>query len=35
MTVVTKLADPDPCDLTDVDLREYKGAFRRGTTGPR
>lgn len=25
MTVVTKLADPDPYDLTDVDLREYKG----------
>lgn len=24
-TVVTKLADPDPYDLTDVDLREYKG----------
>ncbi len=25
MTVVTKLADPDPYDLTDVDLSEYKG----------
>jgi hypothetical protein len=25
MTVVSKLADPDPYDLTDVDLREYKG----------
>lgn len=25
MTVITKLADPDPYDLTDVDLREYKG----------
>ena len=24
-TVVTKLADPDPYDLTGVDLREYKG----------
>ena len=25
MTVVTRLADPEPYDLTDVDLREYKG----------
>lgn len=25
LTVVTKLADPDPYDLTDLDLREYKG----------
>lgn len=25
MTVVIKLAEPDPYDLTDVDLREYKG----------
>ena len=25
MSVITKLADPDPYDLTDVDLREYKG----------
>jgi hypothetical protein len=25
MTVVTRLAEPDPYDLTDVDLREYKG----------
>lgn len=24
-TVVTKLAEPDPFDLTDVDLTEYKG----------
>lgn len=24
-TVVTKLAEPDPFDLTDVDLSEYKG----------
>ena len=25
MTVLTKLADPDPYDLTDLDLREYNG----------
>jgi hypothetical protein len=25
MTAITKLADPSPYDLTDVDLREYKG----------
>lgn len=25
LTVVAKLANPDPYDLTDVDLREYKG----------
>lgn len=24
-TIVTKLAEPDPYDLTDVDLAEYKG----------
>jgi hypothetical protein len=25
LTIVTKLANPDPYDLTDVDLTEYKG----------
>lgn len=25
ISVLVKLADPDPYDLTDVDLREYKG----------
>jgi hypothetical protein len=28
-----KLAAPDPYDLTDVDLTEYKGIIAPGTTG--